>query len=78
MTHEMRIAADHGADLVELRLDCLATFNPRPHLPFLLKHRPLPFIVTSRVQPLMHNQKSVPEFSGDECRLLCPVDTSMM
>ncbi|KAJ0975637.1 hypothetical protein J5N97_017602 [Dioscorea zingiberensis] len=48
MAREMGIAADHGADLVELRLDSLASFNPRPHLHFLLKHRPLPVIVTFR------------------------------
>ncbi|RYR18694.1 hypothetical protein Ahy_B03g063310 isoform D [Arachis hypogaea] len=37
-----------GADLVEIRLDSLKTFNPSSHLPTLINNRPLPLLFTYR------------------------------
>ncbi|RYR65751.1 hypothetical protein Ahy_A03g011677 isoform C [Arachis hypogaea] len=37
-----------GADLVEIRLDSLKTFNPSSHLPALINNRPLPLLFTYR------------------------------
>ena len=49
MAEELAAAAALGADLAELRLDCLAGFAPRRDLPVILaKPRPLPALVTYR------------------------------
>lgn len=48
MMHEMRRAKSSGADLVEIRLDHLQSFRPRPDLEILLKDRLLPALVTYR------------------------------
>ncbi|KAH7654243.1 3-dehydroquinate dehydratase type I protein [Dioscorea alata] len=48
MAHQMHVAAERGADLVELRLDHLPNFNPCSDLQFLIKDRPLPVITTFR------------------------------
>nr|ACG40194.1 shikimate dehydrogenase [Zea mays] len=49
MAAELAAAAALGADVAELRLDCLAGFTPRRDLPVILaKPRPLPALVTYR------------------------------
>ncbi|KAI5074116.1 hypothetical protein GOP47_0010077 [Adiantum capillus-veneris] len=48
MREQMHLAHLQGADIVELRLDHIAHFNPLVDLPLLLKDRPLPAIVTYR------------------------------
>eukprot|EP00268_Persea_americana_P020096 TRINITY_DN20350_c0_g1_i4.p1 TRINITY_DN20350_c0_g1~~TRINITY_DN20350_c0_g1_i4.p1 ORF type:complete len:560 (+),score=104.85 TRINITY_DN20350_c0_g1_i4:223-1902(+) len=48
MMDEMRRAKSSGADLVEIRLDHLQSFRPRPDLEILLKDRLLPALVTYR------------------------------
>ncbi|XP_020400440.1 shikimate dehydrogenase 1 isoform X3 [Zea mays] len=49
MAAELAAAAALGADVAELRLDCLAGFAPRRDLPVILaKPRPLPALVTYR------------------------------
>lgn len=48
MLIDMQRAKGIGADLIEIRLDCLRSFNPRPDLETLLKQSPLPTIVTYR------------------------------
>ncbi|XP_058077169.1 bifunctional 3-dehydroquinate dehydratase/shikimate dehydrogenase, chloroplastic isoform X2 [Magnolia sinica] len=48
MVVEMRQAKANGADLVEIRLDHLANFQPRTDLEILLKDRPLPALMTYR------------------------------
>ncbi|PKA56668.1 Bifunctional 3-dehydroquinate dehydratase/shikimate dehydrogenase, chloroplastic [Apostasia shenzhenica] len=48
MVGEMAAAKDGGADLVEIRLDHLASFDPRRDLGVLLSSRPLPALVTYR------------------------------
>ncbi|KAL5995307.1 hypothetical protein ACLOJK_025365 [Asimina triloba] len=48
MLAEMHQAKANGADLVEVRLDHLADFRPRPDLEILLKGRPLPALITYR------------------------------
>jgi len=45
---ELREAAQSGADLVELRLDCISSFVSARDLPVLLEGSPLPVIVTCR------------------------------
>lgn len=45
---ELREAAQSGADLVELRLDCLSSFESARDLPVLLEGCRLPVIVTRR------------------------------
>lgn len=48
MLIEMGKAKEIGADVVEIRLDCLRTFNPRPDLELLIKRSSLPTLVTYR------------------------------
>ncbi|XP_028785004.1 bifunctional 3-dehydroquinate dehydratase/shikimate dehydrogenase, chloroplastic-like, partial [Neltuma alba] len=48
MLIQMGKAEELGADLVELRLDFLNNFNPPHHLQTLIKHCPLPTLVTYR------------------------------
>ncbi|KAI6692533.1 hypothetical protein NL676_020243 [Syzygium grande] len=48
MLIEMRKAKEIGADLVEIRLDCLRNFNPLQDLEILIKQSPLPTLVTYR------------------------------
>uniref|UniRef100_A0A2P2L5F7 Putative 3-dehydroquinate dehydratase/shikimate dehydrogenase n=1 Tax=Rhizophora mucronata TaxID=61149 RepID=A0A2P2L5F7_RHIMU len=44
-THKAKAS---GADLVEIRLDSLKTFNPLQHLTAIIKHSPLPTLFTYR------------------------------
>ncbi|XP_031407288.1 bifunctional 3-dehydroquinate dehydratase/shikimate dehydrogenase, chloroplastic-like [Punica granatum] len=48
MLIEMRKAKEIGADVVEVRLDCLRKFNPFQDLEILIKRSPLPTLVTYR------------------------------
>ncbi|KAK1267185.1 hypothetical protein QJS04_geneDACA009151 [Acorus gramineus] len=48
MAADMRLARSNGADLVEIRLDHLQSFDPQRDLRFLLKDPPLPTLVTYR------------------------------
>lgn len=48
MLIEMRKAKEVGADVVEIRLDCLRKFNPHQDLEILIKRSPLPTLVTCR------------------------------
>lgn len=52
MAAELAAAAALGADVAELRLDCLSGFAPRRDLPVILAEpRPLPALVTYRWAP---------------------------
>ncbi|XP_027353231.1 bifunctional 3-dehydroquinate dehydratase/shikimate dehydrogenase, chloroplastic-like [Abrus precatorius] len=62
MLNEMRMAKEIGADLVEIRLDYVRSFNPRPHLETLIKQSPLPTIVTYR--PMWEGGR----YEGDESK----------
>ncbi|KAJ0080614.1 hypothetical protein Patl1_23432 [Pistacia atlantica] len=57
---EMRKAKEIGADIVEIRLDCLRNFNPRQDLEILIKQSPLPALVTYR--PIWEGG----QYEGDE------------
>ncbi|KAL8231857.1 hypothetical protein R6Q57_001635 [Mikania cordata] len=48
LVDDMLQAKNEGADLVELRLDCLSEFNPDQHLRTIVCNRPLPIIVVYR------------------------------
>lgn len=48
MASEMVAAKSQGADLVEIRLDHLASFDPVVDLPFLISNRCLPVLITYR------------------------------
>lgn len=48
MLSDMAAAKASGADIVEIRLDHLTAFRPRPDLEVLLGNRPLPALVTYR------------------------------
>jgi 3-dehydroquinate dehydratase/shikimate dehydrogenase len=48
MLIEMGKAKEIGADVVEIRLDCLRKFNPRQDLEILIKRSSLPTLVTYR------------------------------
>ncbi|CAK9152192.1 unnamed protein product [Ilex paraguariensis] len=48
MLHGMYQAKAQGADLVEVRLDCIRNFRPRGDLQILLKNKPLPVIIVYR------------------------------
>lgn len=54
MVVEMRKAKEIGADLVEIRLDCLRIFNPPQDLDRLIKSSPLPTLITYRCADLVH------------------------
>ncbi|CAL5380978.1 unnamed protein product [Camellia sinensis] len=60
MLTDMRKAKEIGADMVEIRLDCLREFNPRPDLQILIKQSPLPTLVTYR--PIWESG----QYEGDE------------
>ncbi|KAK6911475.1 SDH, C-terminal [Dillenia turbinata] len=60
MLIEMRKAKDIGADIVEIRLDCLRSFSPRQDLETLIKQSPLPTLVTYR--PIWEGG----QYEGDE------------
>lgn len=45
---EMGKAKEIGADIVEIRLDCLTEFSPRQDLEILIQQSPLPTLVTYR------------------------------
>ncbi|KAI4301862.1 hypothetical protein L6164_035100 [Bauhinia variegata] len=64
MVNEMRKAKEIGTDLVEIRLDCLRSFNPRPDLEALIKQSPLPTLVTYR--PIWEGG----QYEGDETKRL--------
>lgn len=64
MLLHMRKAKELGADLVELRLDFLNNLDPPQHLQTLIKHRPLPTLVTYR--PSWEGGK----YDGDESKRL--------
>ncbi|MED6182771.1 hypothetical protein PIB30_031877 [Stylosanthes scabra] len=48
MLADVSKAKSSGADLVEIRLDSLKTFQPSSHLPALINNRPLPLLFTYR------------------------------
>lgn len=48
MVNEMVQAKAQGADLVEVRLDCIRDFTPHKHLPVILTNKPLPVIIVYR------------------------------
>lgn len=50
MMSDMFKAKAQGADVVELRLDCLKTFDFRHHLRVLLNNNPLPVIIVYRLE----------------------------
>uniref|UniRef100_A0A5B7BJ48 shikimate dehydrogenase (NADP(+)) n=1 Tax=Davidia involucrata TaxID=16924 RepID=A0A5B7BJ48_DAVIN len=60
MLIEMRKAKEIGADIVEIRLDCLRQFSPRQDLEILIKRSPLPTLVTYR--PIWEGG----QYEGDE------------
>ncbi|XP_059652600.1 bifunctional 3-dehydroquinate dehydratase/shikimate dehydrogenase, chloroplastic-like [Cornus florida] len=60
MLIEMRKAKEIGADLVEIRLDCLRQFSPQQDLEILIKRSPLPTVVTYR--PIWEGG----QYEGDE------------
>ncbi|XP_062083319.1 bifunctional 3-dehydroquinate dehydratase/shikimate dehydrogenase, chloroplastic-like [Humulus lupulus] len=62
MLLEMKKAKEFGADLVEIRLDCLTNFNPFLDLETLFKQCPLPTIVTYR--PVWEGG----QYDGDESK----------
>lgn len=58
----MKKAVQIGADVVEIRLDCLRSLNPRPDLEILLGNSPLPTLVTFR--PIWEGG----QYEGDEAK----------
>ncbi|GLT60535.1 hypothetical protein SLA2020_332970 [Shorea laevis] len=62
MLIEMQKAKTIGADIVEIRLDCLRNFNPRQDLQTLIKQSPLPTLVTYR--PIWEGG----QYEGDEAK----------
>ncbi|KAG7969052.1 hypothetical protein I3843_07G011000 [Carya illinoinensis] len=62
MLTQARKAKELGADLVEIRLDFLKTFNPRQDLEILIKQCPLPTLITYR--PIWEGGK----YDGDESK----------
>ncbi|KAK9289168.1 hypothetical protein L1049_017642 [Liquidambar formosana] len=48
MVIDMREAKASGGDLVEIRLDCLKSFNPQQDIETLIKECPLPTLFTYR------------------------------
>ncbi|XP_031405900.1 bifunctional 3-dehydroquinate dehydratase/shikimate dehydrogenase, chloroplastic-like isoform X1 [Punica granatum] len=62
MLAEMRKAKEIGADVLEIRLDCLRKFNPHQDLEILIKRSPLPTLITYR--PLREGG----QYDGDENR----------
>ncbi|KAI9084312.1 hypothetical protein K1719_033654 [Acacia pycnantha] len=62
MLADMRRAKEIGSDIVEIRLDCLRSFNPASDLQTLIKQSPLPTLVTYR--PVWEGG----QYEGDETR----------
>ncbi|KAK4802446.1 hypothetical protein SAY86_000649 [Trapa natans] len=62
MLIDMRKAKEIGADIIEIRLDCLREFNPQQDLGVLIKQSPLPTVVTYR--PIREGG----QYEGDENR----------
>ncbi|XVF42543.1 hypothetical protein PTKIN_Ptkin01aG0371900 [Pterospermum kingtungense] len=60
MLTEMQMAMGIGSDVVEIRLDCLTSFNPLQDLDILIKQSPLSTLVTYR--PIGEGGK----YQGDE------------
>lgn len=56
----MQKAKTSGADLVEIRLDSLKSFNPRHDIDALIRQCPLPTLFTYRFQFLISASKFVP------------------
>ncbi|XP_059652601.1 bifunctional 3-dehydroquinate dehydratase/shikimate dehydrogenase, chloroplastic-like [Cornus florida] len=50
MESDMHQAKKQGADVVEIRLDCINNFRPRQDLEILLKNKPLPVIITYKTK----------------------------
>lgn len=48
MAAEMSTARSQGADVAELRIDHLTSFDPRSDLERLIKNHPIPVLVTYR------------------------------
>lgn len=48
MVSDMHEAKVQGADVVEIRLDCVKDFRPPQDLKFLLKNKPLPVVIVYR------------------------------
>ncbi|KAF7138955.1 hypothetical protein RHSIM_Rhsim07G0176900 [Rhododendron simsii] len=48
MVSDMHEAKAQGADVVEIRLDCVRDFRPHQDLEFLLKNKPLPVVIVYR------------------------------
>ncbi|KDP23584.1 hypothetical protein JCGZ_23417 [Jatropha curcas] len=62
MLIEMQKAKEIGADVVEIRLDCLRNFSPTQDLEILIKRSPLPTLVTYR--PVWEGG----QYEGDETK----------
>ncbi|XP_052191934.1 bifunctional 3-dehydroquinate dehydratase/shikimate dehydrogenase, chloroplastic-like [Diospyros lotus] len=60
MLAQMKTAKEIGADVVEIRLDCLRQLTPSLHLPVLVRQSPLPTVVTCR--PIWEGG----QYEGDE------------
>ena len=48
LVSQMHQAKAQGADLVEIRLDCIEDFEPRKDLEIILRNKPLPVIIVYR------------------------------
>ena len=48
MVNDMHVAKKEGADVVEIRLDCIKDFRPSQDLQILLRKKPLPVLVVYR------------------------------
>ena len=48
MVSEMKKAKMEGADLVEMRLDCINDFHPQRDLQIILRNKPLPVMIVYR------------------------------
>lgn len=64
MLIEMKKAREVGGDLVGIRLDCLKDFNPQRDIEILIKHSPLPTLVTYRHSTPDKNSTSSFHFSS--------------
>lgn len=48
MVSQMHQAKAQGADMVEIRLDCIDNFQPRNDLETILRNKPLPVLTVYR------------------------------
>ena len=48
LVRDMYEAKAQGADVVEIRLDCINDFRPRQDLEIILKNKPLPVLIVYR------------------------------